>query len=149
MNWWQKLAAAFGLGDTADESDVVLKGKELKLEAEKIPDLQKQVDDLTKERDQLQAKVEELTPAEPTAEELAKKNKTAIEAELVAAVKDFKITADAKTTYAETYAGKPEELKAALSLIPENTVKPGAPVTKGKGSSIAGVNPEVSKYFGG
>jgi DNA repair exonuclease SbcCD ATPase subunit len=149
MEWCKKLTSKWGMGDNADEADVVLKGAELKAEADKVPGLEKQVTDLTNERNALQAKVEELTPEEPTAEELAKQSEAAIETELSAAVSAFKISADAKTNYAETYKGNVEGLKAALELIPENTVKPGTHVKKHDLSAKAGVHPAVSKHFGG
>jgi ATP-dependent protease ClpP protease subunit len=149
MEWWKKLTGKWNMGDDADEADVVLKGTELKAEADKVPELQKQVTELTKERDQLQAKVTELTPAEPTAEELEKQSEEAIESELSAAVKDFKISAEAKTQYAEAYKGNVDGLKAALGLIAENTVKPSTSVKPKNVSASAGINPVVSKHFGG
>jgi ATP-dependent protease ClpP protease subunit len=149
MEWWKKLSAKWGLGDSADESDVVVMGHELKALADQVPALQAQVETLEQEKSDLEAKVAELEGEEPTEEELEAQAAEQVEAELTAAVTAFKITADAKQGYAETFKGNVEGLKAALELIPVNAVKPGGNVQRPNTKAKAGfgVSETVSKHF--
>lgn len=147
--FFKKVKAAFGLGDTSDEADVVIRAKELKAQADKVEQLEADNATLTKERDEALAKVAELEGEEPTEEELEAQAQADIDAQLEAAVKDFKITASAKENYATTYKGKPEELKAALELIEEGAAKPnGSPRKQTKASAGAGVHPKVAAAWG-
>jgi len=147
--FFKKVKAAFGLGDTSDEADVVIRAKELKAQADKVDQLEKDNATLTKERDDALAKVAELEGEEPTEEELEQQAEQEVDAQLEAAIKDFKISASAKENYAKTYKGKPDELKAALELIEEGAAKPkGSPRQSAKAKAGAGVHPEVAAAWG-
>ena len=144
--FFKKVKAAFGLGDTSDEADVVIRAKELKAQADKVEQLEKDNATLTQERDNALAKVAELEGEEPTEEELEAEAEQEVDTLLEAAIKGFKISASAKENYAKTYAGKPDDLKAALELIPEGTAKPGkeAPTKRTSARAGAGVHPKVA-----
>jgi len=146
--FFKKVKAAFGLGDTSDEADVVITAKELKAKADKADQLEQDLADERKEKQKLQDQLDELKGEEPTEEELEEKAEKEVDDQLEAAVKDFKITASAKENYAKTYKGKPDDLKAALELIPEGAAKPsGAPRPSTSASAARGVNENVSKHF--
>tara|TARA_R100000541_G_scaffold50170_3_gene57395 strand:- start:6072 stop:7199 length:1128 start_codon:yes stop_codon:yes gene_type:complete len=144
--FFKKMKAAFGLGDTSDEVDVVIRAKELKAQADKVEQLEKDNATLTQERDDALAEVAELKGEEPTQEELEAEAEQEVEKHLEAAVKGFKITASAKENYAKTYAGKPDDLKAALELIPEGAARPskGTPEKRTSARAGAGVHPKVA-----
>ncbi|MEP2447575.1 MAG: ATP-dependent Clp protease proteolytic subunit [Balneola sp.] len=144
--FFKKMKAAFGLGDTSDEADVVIRAKELKAQADKVEQLETDNATLTQERDDALAKVAELEGEEPTQEELEQQAEQEVDAQLEAAVKGFKITASAKENYAKTYAGKPDDLKAALELIPEGAAKPSkaTPEKRTSARAGAGVHPKVA-----
>jgi ATP-dependent protease ClpP protease subunit len=144
--FFKKMKAAFGLGDTSDEADVVIRAKELKAQADKVEQLEKDNATLTQERDDALAKVAELEGEEPTQEEPEQQAEQEVDEQLEAAVKGFKITASAKENYAKTYAGKPDDLKAALELIPEGAAKPtkATPSKRTSARAGAGVHPKVA-----
>lgn len=147
--WMKKLAAKLGLGDTADESDVVLNVTELKAKAEKVDSLESDIESKDTLIAQLQADNEELKGKLPSEEEIETEQAAQIDAQLEAAVKDFKIQASAKEQLATQYKGNPEALKATLSLIPKDALKASSGVqkTKGKTRASAGVNPKVAEHF--
>ena len=147
--FFKKMKAALGLGDSSDEADAVIRAKELKAQASKMEQLENDIQSKDAEIATLKAQVEELKGAEPTEEELAEQAEQEVEAELKAAVDSFKITAAAKEQYAKTYAGKPEQLKAALELLPEGAVKPSGNVQRPRtqAKAGAGVHPTVPEAF--
>lgn len=150
MDILAKLRATFGFGEDRDETDVVIEAKELKAKADKLEQLEKDLETERAEVIKLKAELEKYKEEEPTEEELADQAEQQVEAELQAAVKDFKITASVVDQYKSTYAGKPAELKAALSLIPEGAAKPsgGAPSSPKTRASANGVHPKVAAAFG-
>ncbi|MEQ9393296.1 MAG: Clp protease ClpP [Balneola sp.] len=148
-NWLQaKIAALFGKGDDTEEQDLYLDTKELKAKADQADQLKKDLEKAEKERDDALDKLSELEGEEPTEEELEAEAEQEVEKHLEAAVKGFKITASAKENYAKTYAGKPEELKAALELIEEGAAKPSkATPTKRTSASAVNVPDRTNKFF--
>lgn len=153
--WLEKLRASFGLGDTADEADVVLSAKTLKADLQakdtEIKTLQGEIESKDKEITQLKADLEEAKGKLPSEEEEEAKANQEVEDQLEAAVKDFKIQAAQKEKMAEDYKGNPEGLKKVLAYIPEGAVKAsknvGKPKTKAR-AVVGGLNEQVAKDLG-
>ncbi len=148
MKTWEKIKAMVGLGDSADETDTAIKVKEIKAQADRVPGLEQEVQQLKQDKIELQAKLDTYEEAEPTEEVKQAQVAQEIDAELQAAVGDFKIQASAVDNYKKTFEGNPEGLKAALELIPKDAVKPGGKVRASSPSKVSGSVPErTSQYF--
>lgn len=149
MEWLSKVKAAFGLGDSADEADVVLTSKELKAKADKVDVLASEVETKDARIAELEAENEKLKGEQPTEEEIEAAQAAEVDAALEAAVKDFKITAASKQGWADRFAGKPDELKATLELIDKGAVKASNNVQnpKGKTRASVGVHSKVAEHF--
>lgn len=146
-SWLNKLRASFGLGDTADEADVVLSAKELKADlkakTDEIGNLQSSIEEKDTEIETLKAEGDDLKQQLPSEEEEEEELNEQVEAELEAAVKNFKITAASKEGWAQQFSGNPTGLKAAMELIPENALKGKNEGVK-KPKSRAAVNVSMS-----
>lgn len=143
--WMKKVAAKLGLGDSADESDVVLNVSELKAKADKAEaekaDLTASLEEKETCISELEAENAQLKEQIPSEEEEEEEANEEVEAQLEAAVKDFKITAASKPGWAQQFEGNPEGLKATLKLIPKDAVKAGASgVSRPKSRAAVSVN---------